>query len=262
LKNWSEKDKWIGIMGAYQDINEINNMLRHCVKHLVLHEVDTFTSIFGKYKANPPLQAHQVTTEMREGQNWFWKLYSNEIFISKEILDLLLRKFFLASDIFGQDAKESKALPQDTTESMLNKWKRSVASTKWIPASLLGLILNRYCKLLKGKLDKPKFVYYNFPIFFEKETASAIPYYRFSVRKELFVIECTLAYNFFVSIFPADTACPFETPADPSAVRSLPFGSSWNADEWFEKELTPADSWFASIASTLSASARGAPGSP
>jgi hypothetical protein len=79
----------------------------------------------------------------------------------------------------------------------------------------------------------------------------------------LFIEEGTdLDFSYTFVFNKIQTAKFFSVAAPPEHKSQYPtLNAQWNPDEWFENELAPTTSWFDSIASTLSASAHGQPGS-
>jgi len=252
LRRQTAFSDWIGILAEYdrQDVESVKDMLRH------------FANYLKQFVAFNTIKPSSISLSSTDGENWFWKTETrnNIAFIHKDILNLLTRATFLATDVLKTGAPSNPVLPVDPIKSGITGITKSIDSQKRIPASLLCLILNRYCEV--GDAKDAFEIYTKFPIYFEKVTVKNPHYYKFSANPNVFRFECNLAYYFFAASFASPRENPFDVPPSNPKFVTLA-NTAYDPDEWFERELTrPADSWFASIASTLSASAREEPGSP
>ena len=259
-KKWSKETNstesdWIAILAVYDghDSNSIRQMLG--VLAPTLRIVEPYMQFYDTENAKLTANKKGKDPDINAGKTWLWVERSGTIFINKEILQNILRPPYIAPEAFQSD--ESATLPKDIIRATLATIGNNALTTlKFIPASLLCILITRYCQVINSvKNPTAQREMATFRMYYEAVTdQKGREYYKFSASIKQFVFESSLAYYFFKTVVAFPTAN--DTP------KTLNIAAAYNPDEWFEKELTPADSWFASIASTLSASARGAPASP
>jgi len=233
-RNNPDKNKWTGILAVSDEQSQakIHAMLLHAVKYLKIKQ--SFIQMYEKYTT----AMHTRIPEEDIGKLWFWVEKSGMYYVHKDVIKQLTDQNFIATaNVHGNDPD----LPD--ISDMLQTILIMSNQTNIIPSSVLSMLLNKYSHENSRK-DGPKanvkFTFHKFPILFTDNGTDM----DFSSD---FIFNSTLTTHFF---FVDATGLLMKEKL------------SWDPDEWFENELAEPASWFDSIASTLSASARERPGPP
>jgi hypothetical protein len=230
--NNPDNTTWTGILAVSDDQSKdkIHAMLLHAVKYLKIKQ--SFVQLYEKYTN----ATHTRIPEEDIGKLWFWVERSGMHYVHKDVIKQLTDQNFIATAyVKGNDPELPKISAMlQTIQTM---------STQIIPSSVLSMLLNKYSNE-NSRNDMPtakvKFTFHKFPLLFSDNGTDM----DFSSG---FIFNSMLTTHFF---FVDSTGLLLHEKL------------SWDPDEWFENELAEPASWFDSIASTLSASARERPGPP
>jgi hypothetical protein len=265
----TKSDEWIQILDMNNRPDDLRSFLIKKSKFLLCAEF---------FKRLHPLYSTMIDmkTEMGNkscGSTWFWKKDNTGFHISKKVMDHVLKIVYMFP-------KAKTTLPSQKVASIEYILTGITNELKVIPltSSLLALLLNVYC--YENRLDEDStntqtyrqdFNYDDIPFKPEFKTDDGRVTYNLCGNVW---IEASLALLLFKNMYESqktDTPvpCPFEKHLESSTVPKSPTGplhavstlnAEWDADEWFETELSnpskqssqiQADKWFSSIATTI-----------
>jgi hypothetical protein len=230
--NNPDRTTWTGILPVSdeQSKDKIHAMLLHAVKYLKIKQ--SFVQLYEKYTN----AMHARIPEEDIGKLWFWVERSGMHYVHNDVIKQLTDLNYIApANVNGNDPDLPKISAMLQTILTM--------STQIIPSSVLSMLLNKYSSensLKDNPTARVKFTFHKFPLLFSDNGIDM----DFSSG---FIFNSMLTTHFFF--------------VDSKGLL-LHEKLSWDPDEWFENELAEPASWFDSIASTLSASARERPGPP
>ena len=261
-------DGWIEIEDANVNSSVLTTVLTQKARYLIYFSF--FKDLFKPHAMEIDFTSEQKKTNT--GQYWFWKNKKTTLFIRQSVIGRILDPTFM----FAGWNPSNESLRTQAHE-MLRGIEKSTSNGK-IPSPLLALILNRYsfqCRAT-GKRNEGYVEYKYDDIPFKPETYTEDGNAMYKLCENVSITEI-LAREIFDGMYISDSTAkggetnlsqynPFKKD-DPTVDPSAPLGplksalgTEWDADEWFETELSnpskqssqiQADKWFSSIATTI-----------